>query len=658
MNTKFNLLKKWLILGILTLILVSTPKTTRAFEIGQLIDPFCLFACGDNDPAPKPVPPVVDPILGVSCYSNYIAGNVGDTLTWVAYAYGGNGHYSYSWTGTNGLTGNASNASIIYTTGGVKTASVTVVSGKQTISKACNSIKIAENFPTPVYNPPPVYHAPPPAVHVERPVYPNLTVSCYSSYTIGNIGDSISWSSSVSGGTGSYLYSWSGADGLSGVGPTASITYTKGGSKTAAVTVVSGTQTVTKTCGSVVIYTPQSTYNPPYIPPYTPPTYNYSNSPLSVNCYPGYLLANIGEVVTWKATGYGGNGNYNITWTGTDGLYGTGPNISIQYGSGGTKSASVTVTSGGQTISRSCGSIEISQPNVNNNYNYNNNNYNNSALSVNCYANYTFGVIGSSINWISSAYGGNGNYYTTWNGSDGLSGTGASISMVYNYPGTKSASVTVTSGGQTITRNCGSVSVYDSNSSNQNYNGNNYYNNNYNNGYYGSYYNSTPLSITCSANMTFAQVGTRVMWRAYPTGGNGSYAYQWSGTDSVGGTSNFIELYYNSNGVKTASVTVISAGQTVTQTCTNTITVGTPINTYVPTQQTYTQPQTIIKYVNVPAKNTDKEVKPSPKPTPTPTPTNSVSPFSSIAISWGWVSFLVILVLLFTIVYLIFNKKS
>lgn len=71
------------------------------------------------------------------------------------------------------------------------------------------------------------------------------------------------------------------------------------------------------------------------------------------------------------------------------------------------------------------------------------------ALSVSCSALPPSGTTGQNITWTASASGGTGNYLYTWTGSAPLSGTGNPKSVTYTTPGTKTASVTVTSGAQT-----------------------------------------------------------------------------------------------------------------------------------------------------------------------------------------------------------------
>ncbi len=63
--------------------------------------------------------------------------------------------------------------------------------------------------------------------------------------------------------------------------------------------------------------------------------------------------------------------------------------------------------------------------------------------------------IGSASTWsTSNVTGGNGSYTYSWSGTDALSGTGSSVNKIYNTAGTKSASVAITSAGQTTNVSC------------------------------------------------------------------------------------------------------------------------------------------------------------------------------------------------------------
>ena len=89
-----------------------------------------------------------------------------------------------------------------------------------------------------------------------------------------------------------------------------------------------------------------------------------------------------------------------------------------------------------------------------------------------------------------------------------------------------------------------------------------------------------PLSASCSANTNYTTIGQTVVWNSYVNGGTGSYSYSWSGSDSIYGSNSNLQVSYNSPGQKYASLTVYSNGQSVTQECTNIITVQAPQPVY------------------------------------------------------------------------------
>ncbi len=75
-----------------------------------------------------------------------------------------------------------------------------------------------------------------------------LSVSCTFSPTAVTTGQTVTWSASASGGTGSYGYSWSGTDGLSGSSQTIQKSYSTAGTKTGSVQVTSGGQSNSASC--------------------------------------------------------------------------------------------------------------------------------------------------------------------------------------------------------------------------------------------------------------------------------------------------------------------------------------------------------------------------------------------------------------------------
>ncbi|MEI6420028.1 MAG: hypothetical protein WCO30_00195, partial [bacterium] len=286
---------------------------------------------------------------------------------------------------------------------------------------------------------------------------PAITGSCSANISALTTGGSVVWTVYPAGGNGTYTYSWSGTDSLSGTSNSVTKVYGLSGSKTASVNVVSGGTTKAITCSTIVSVSDSNNNN--------------NNSALSAACYPNTSSTNIGNTVTWVANASGATGNYSYYWSGTDALVGSGSSVSKVYGSTGSKSATVTVTSGSYSQTISCSSnVQVSD------YNYNNNNNYYSSLSATCSPNTTSTNVNNSVIWTAYATGGNGSYYYSWNGTDGLYGSGAYASRSYSYAGNKTAYVTITSGGQSITTYCGnSVNVYDNNySNNYTYSGTNW----------------------------------------------------------------------------------------------------------------------------------------------------------------------------------------
>ena len=61
---------------------------------------------------------------------------------------------------------------------------------------------------------------------------------------------------------------------------------------------------------------------------------------------------------------------------------------------------------------------------------------------------------GQDLSFFANATGGNGNYTYNWSGDNGLYSTAAAFTGKFIYPGTKTATVVITSNGQSITRTC------------------------------------------------------------------------------------------------------------------------------------------------------------------------------------------------------------
>jgi hypothetical protein len=291
--------------------------------------------------------PVYAPVY-VSCYPTSSSVNTGNTATWTSSVSGGNGVYSYSWSGTDGLIGSSASVAMPYYSSGIKTASVTVYSNGQSQTAYCSgSVNVYNNYPT-TYYPPTTYYSP-------------LQISCMANTTSAPTGSTVTWSANVSGGNGIYNYTWSGSDGITGYAQSISTAYNTLGQKLASVTVYSNGQTLTQSCNNTVsVGGYQNGYQNGYQTGYAVPTVissnlSNNNSGLDIGCYADPATASISQPITWNVEVTGGNAPYTYSWTGSDGLTGSQSSVVKYYDNSGSKNAIVSVTSAnGLTGTKAC----------------------------------------------------------------------------------------------------------------------------------------------------------------------------------------------------------------------------------------------------------------------------------------------------------------
>lgn len=168
-----------------------------------------------------------------------------------------------------------------------------------------------------------------------------LTGACFASKNPLNLNESVTWSATASGGTGTYTYAWSGDNNLGGTASATTTSYSTAGTKNAQVVITSGTQSITKTCTTVV--------NPP------------SESSFSLTCSASPSSALTNNEITFTANPTGGTGTYTYSWTGDDSLSGTTAIVKKSYIARGQKNATVTVVSGNETKTATC-SVLINEP--------------------------------------------------------------------------------------------------------------------------------------------------------------------------------------------------------------------------------------------------------------------------------------------------------
>lgn len=303
-------------------VLVATPPQAHAFQLGQLIDPGCFFACDSGGGRT---------VKNITNYGNYQSpGGIvaGGNVTTGASSAGYGTSYGYN-VPSNSATYNNYTYSSNYSAAPVVTTPTYSYYSNQPIAYA-----------QPTYQP--VY---------AQPAYPPLYVSCSANSDYGTVGAPVTWTAYASGGAGYYTYTWSGTDGLYGNGQSVYFTYQVPGYKTASVTVYSSGQTFTENCGNGIsiggaYYAQPVVAQPVPVPVYpvvVPKSTNYNG--LDIGCYADPVTATPNQPVTWNVEVTGGVGPYSYSWTGTDGLSGSAASVIKYYSAAGTKNAVVTVTS-------------------------------------------------------------------------------------------------------------------------------------------------------------------------------------------------------------------------------------------------------------------------------------------------------------------------
>jgi hypothetical protein len=281
-----------------------------------------------QEPNQDPEPAESTPELEVSCGVSQDSGYYDTEFTWTANASGGEGSYTYNWSGD--ISGSGDSVSQSFNEAGVIQASVMVADlTGSTASADCSNVKI---------------------------IAPLEFVSCNAVETNSNTGYEVEWEAHLTGGVAPYFMTWSGDDGLTGDSINTSITYTTTGEKTAKVSNISSSD------GQSVVGEWDCS-----------PTVTVVEAPttLEVSCVADQSTITEGQSITWTASVSGGSEPYTIDWSGSDELSGTGESISKTYDSAGDKSATINVaTSDGQSeIGVSCGTLVVEEDSIDDNNN-------------------------------------------------------------------------------------------------------------------------------------------------------------------------------------------------------------------------------------------------------------------------------------------------
>lgn len=165
-----------------------------------------------------------------TCSVSPASSQANQTVTWTANPSGGNGTYTYDWSGSDGLSGNTAIVTNAYSAYGTKNASVIIGSGGNLVQVTCPNIVVSNTL---------------------------SNSTCSPSLTQVATGTPVTWTAYASGNAGPYTYMWSGSDSLSGNLASTTITYLTRGYKSGSVTISSGSgalaQTYTPVCLDVSV---------------------------------------------------------------------------------------------------------------------------------------------------------------------------------------------------------------------------------------------------------------------------------------------------------------------------------------------------------------------------------------------------------------------
>jgi|GEM_PF-6264650 len=492
-----------------TLISIGAIPQSKIAEINAFI------AQLDDSGSVSSVPAPAEPSFTVTCSPDHQAYGAGDTITWTAYAPVGIESvikYKYTWADSEGsitLPIDQSTVSKKYTTLGVKTAYVYVKSSDGFGVGTCSATVLPIDI-------------------IPAPKPPTAFVSCVANPSRAPIGSTINWSAIVYGGEGTYTYTWSDNEGSSGIatgsaGQTVSKIYNTAGVKTATLLVKdSENNNATIRCSASI-----------YDPGVTP---QGSITPLQASCFSDRTTVYLGPKdlppitkggnIVFTAKTSGGDGGYTYLWSDSDGDEGiAGENLLKVYTTPGNKNMNVKVTSGTQTIIKTCNFnvVDIPPP----------------PLTVSC-----SGVKSSNntVVWHAVASGGGltsegtENYAYLWwlpNEENSVLTPEKSVSKVYTTTGSTTASLKVYSGDQEGFASC-SANVSPVNA---------------------------PLTTSCSASPSSIAPGESITWTAHPVGGAGNYLYFWGDSEgSTGQAGPSVTKTYNSVGEKMAILIIASPG--------------------------------------------------------------------------------------------------
>ncbi|MGP6221075.1 PKD domain-containing protein, partial [Caldiplasma sukawensis] len=293
-------------------------------------------------------------------------------------------------------------------------------------------------------------------VDVLHNVNSDTSVTISSSQNPTDSGKTVEFTSSVSGGTPGYSYSWS-VDGNTYTTHDINVSFSSSGSYSVELTVSDAAgYSVSQSLTEIV------------------------NSDPTVSASANVSSADVGYPIEFSSSPSGGTGPYTYSWIIGGSQVSTSQDFSYSFSTAGTYTVEVTITdSVGETYSAWVTVTIINNPSV----------------SVTSSQNPT--DVGNSVTFTASESGGTGTISYAWTINGASEGSGSTLDYSFSSSGTYTVEITVTdSDGHTAT-----ASITE------------------------TVYLDPSVSISSSQNPT--DVGNSVTFTASPSGGSGSYTYQW-----------------------------------------------------------------------------------------------------------------------------------
>src|SRR5256886_1904162 len=330
------------------------------------------------------------PTLSASFTYSPSSPQTGHTVSFSGSASGGTSPYSYSWNFGDGSTGTGSSVTHTYSSAGSFAVTLTVKdSGSpQQIATSQQSITVT---------------SPPPA----------LTASFTYNPSSPQVGQTVSFSGSASGGVSPYSYSWSFGDGSTGSGSSVTHAYASTGSFTVVLT-------VRDTGSPQQTTTSQQSITVSGAPP--PLSASFAYSPSS---------SQAGQPVTFTTSASGGTSPFTFSWSFGDGLAGTGSPVTHTYSLAGSYTTALTIkdSSSPQQTATSQKTVAVTSPPP--------------PISASFTLSPSSPSGGQSVSFTASASGGTPPYSYSWSYGDGSTGTGLQSTHIYSVDGTYQVTLTV-----------------------------------------------------------------------------------------------------------------------------------------------------------------------------------------------------------------------